>query len=188
MCNLEPEVLENLICGVSFCFGFFLKTTATFSWLFVMCRSTWSGLVRSKVYQLVVPGGTLFTAETGFPHIPDPEDGEEGCSAAAPWRRLAFPPGQNRSRSQPSHVAGTAVFCAPIVLSPDPLSAPPPGCVLHSASLSRPEASVFSSRKRGEKRCPPAPWHLTSAGRPRRGGKLCPSVSPPLNDDPIPAL
>ena len=122
--------------------------------------------------------GNPLTAETGFPHVPDPEDGEEGCSAAAPWRRLAFPPGQNRSRSQPSHVAGTAVFCAPIVLSPDPLSAPPPGCVLHSASLSRPEASVFSSRKRGEKRCPPAPRHLTSAGRPRGGGKLCLSVFP----------
>lgn len=55
MCNLETEVLENLICGVSFCF--FLKTTATLSWLFVMCRSPWLGLVRSKVYR--GPGGTL---------------------------------------------------------------------------------------------------------------------------------
>ena len=50
MCNLETEVLENLICAVlfsfRFCFFFFLfslsfffllKTTAALSWLFVMC-------------------------------------------------------------------------------------------------------------------------------------------------------
>lgn len=50
MCNLETEVLENLICAVLFSFRFcfffffslslfffFLKTTAALSWLFVMC-------------------------------------------------------------------------------------------------------------------------------------------------------
>lgn len=38
------------------------------------------------------------------------EDGEEGSSLAAPWRRLDFSPGLNRPRSQPSHMAGTTAF------------------------------------------------------------------------------
>lgn len=82
--------------------------------------------MQSKVYQLVVlEGPPHLAAETEPLHAPDPADGEEGGRVAVLRRCLAFPPGQNWSRSQPSHVFGSAAFGSSGLLNPDLLRAPP---------------------------------------------------------------
>lgn len=110
---------------------------------------------------------------------PNPEDREEGRRVAA------FPQGQNWPRSRPSHVAGPAALRATSMLSPGPLGAPPSWAFTVQACLSRPEASVFSSRKRGEERCLPAPRR--PEGPAGEGSYAC--LFPlPLSAYPTPAL
>lgn len=72
MCNLETEVLENLICGVSFCFFFFffLKTTAALSWLFVMCSCAWLVLHSLRLNGRLSWRESLM-AETEFLPVPE---------------------------------------------------------------------------------------------------------------------
>jgi len=153
MCNLETEVLENLICGVLFCF--FLKRQQRYlgslscvevpGW--VLC-----GLRFTSWWSWRDP----LTAETEFLHVPDPEDGEEGCRVAAPWRRLALVSLPDESGHALSQATWLVLLpSVPPACKAQPAQAVSPGCVLHSAVLWRPAASAFSSRKRREERCPP---------------------------------
>lgn len=129
------------------------------------------GLVPSKVYP-PVSWREFPAAESVFPPCPRALRMGTGSGLAAPWRCLVFFPGLNCPRCQLSHVAGTPVFL-PERGKSEPAGAAP-GCRLHLAVLSRPDASVCSPGKRGEEQClPPLPTIPHKHFRAMQGRKLC---------------